>query len=117
MNADWRLPQQPVLLAFAFTQPHNYSAAQHLVSRAGAWAVESSVLRLRRGKILQVLVYELLRIALLSTWVNRCNRPSSSNSSLWLSEVSPLRSNASLVLYSSGTLHQTCAPNTALHAR
>src|SRR5918997_4686285 len=47
---------------FVFTQPPSHSAPQHLVSRVGAWVVESAVLRPRRGRVMQVLVYELLRI-------------------------------------------------------
>src|SRR5215217_7603207 len=74
---------------------------------------------LRQGELLRTpFPGEVVRrINLLRTWANRDERPSSSNSAPLLSEVSPLRSNASLVFYSSVTLHQTSPQKPPLHAR
>jgi hypothetical protein len=59
---------------------------------------------------------ELPRIPVPRTWVNRGNHPLNGNNSL-ASRRLMLRSNASLVLCSVSTLHRTCAPNSAPHAR
>jgi hypothetical protein len=52
MNADWRLSQQPLLLAFAFAQPHNHSAALAALSAYSPKCVEWGFYEVRHYGVL-----------------------------------------------------------------